>query len=66
MKKIFTILFIAIVALSGCKKYLDVKPKGYTIPEFYDDYERLLNNSALYGVSSSYPVYLTDDAQSGK
>jgi tetratricopeptide (TPR) repeat protein len=66
MKKIFTILFIAIVALSGCKKYLDVKPKGYTIPEFYDDYERLLNNSALYGVSSSYPVYLTDDAQSGE
>ncbi|RQO70449.1 RagB/SusD family nutrient uptake outer membrane protein [Pedobacter sp. KBW06] len=66
MKKIFTILFITIVALSGCKKYLDIKPKGYTIPEFYDDYERLLNNSALYGVSSSYPVYLTDDAQSGE
>jgi tetratricopeptide (TPR) repeat protein len=66
MKKIFTILFITIVALSGCKKYLDIKPKGYTIPEFYDDYERLLNNSSLYGVSSSYPVYLTDDAQSGE
>lgn len=66
MKKIFTILFITIVALSGCKKYLDIKPKGYTIPEFYDDYERLLNNSELYGVSSSYPVYLTDDAQSGE
>lgn len=66
MKKIFTIIFIATVALSGCKDYLDVKPKGYTIPEFYEDYEKLLNSSSLYRVSSAYPVFLTDDAQAGE
>lgn len=65
MKKIFTILFVSIAALSGCKDYLDIKPKGYTIPEFYEDYEKLLNNASLSRASSSYPVYLTDDAQAG-
>lgn len=66
MKKIFTILSLSILLISGCKDYLDVKPKGYTIPEFYEDYEKLLNNSSLYGTTAAYPTYLTDDAQSGE
>ncbi|TKC05050.1 RagB/SusD family nutrient uptake outer membrane protein [Pedobacter frigoris] len=67
MKKIFSLLFIVGVMLStGCKKYLDIKPKGYTIPEFYEDYAKLLNNASLYRVSSAYPNYLTDDVQAGE
>lgn len=66
MKKIFLIFFAsAAILFSGCNKYLDVKPKGYTIPEFFDDYQRLLNNSSLYATPTSYPSFLTDDVQSG-
>ncbi|WP_316815626.1 RagB/SusD family nutrient uptake outer membrane protein [Pedobacter nyackensis] len=65
MKKIFITILIATVALSGCKKYLDIKPKGYSIPEFYDDYYKLLNDPSLYSVSAAYPNFLTDDVQSG-
>ncbi|WP_316790452.1 RagB/SusD family nutrient uptake outer membrane protein [Pedobacter frigoris] len=66
MKKILILTFaLCTILMSGCKKYLDVKPKGYTIPEFYDDYVRLLNNQALFRVSSAYPNYLTDDVRGG-
>ena len=65
MKKIFITILFAAVALSGCKKYLDIRPKGYSIPEFYDDYYKLLNDPALYNVSAAYPNYLTDDVQAG-
>lgn len=65
MKKIFITILFAAVALSSCKKYLDIKPKGYSIPEFYDDYFKLLNDGALYNVSAAYPNFLTDDVQAG-
>ncbi|MBV8252256.1 MAG: RagB/SusD family nutrient uptake outer membrane protein [Chitinophaga sp.] len=68
MKKIVAFLFTAasIISFSSCKKYLDVKPKGYTIPQFYDDYAKLMNNGSLVRVSSAYPNYLTDDVQAGE
>lgn len=65
MKKILITILFAAVALSGCKKYLDIRPKGYTIPEFYDDYVKLLNSQSLTGVSAVYPNFLTDDLQAG-
>ncbi|WEK20572.1 MAG: RagB/SusD family nutrient uptake outer membrane protein [Candidatus Pedobacter colombiensis] len=67
MKKIF-LLLVAITGImtTGCKKFLDVKPKGYTIPSTFDDYQRLLNNQSLYRVSSAYPNFLTDDARAGE
>lgn len=67
MKKIF-LLLVAITGMmtTGCKKFLDVKPKGYTIPSTFDDYQRLLNNQSLYRVSSAYPNFLTDDARAGE
>lgn len=65
MKKIFITLFLAAGMLSGCKDYLDIKPKGYTIPETFEDYKKLLNDHSLYRVSSAYPNYLTDDVQPG-
>ena len=66
MKKIFITILFAAVALSGCKKYLDIRPKGYTIPEFYDDYAKLLNAQALSNVGAAYPNYFTDDVQAGQ
>ncbi|TKC57253.1 RagB/SusD family nutrient uptake outer membrane protein [Pedobacter hiemivivus] len=67
MKKIF-ILFVAFtsIAASGCKKYLDVKPKGYTIPSTFDDYQKLLNNQSLAGLSSPYANFLTDNLRAGE
>ncbi|MGE7773801.1 RagB/SusD family nutrient uptake outer membrane protein [Chitinophaga sp. NPDC101104] len=55
----------AILIAAGCNKYLDIKPKGFTIPEFVDDYQKLLNSLTLYRAVSSYPVFLTDDVQAG-
>jgi tetratricopeptide (TPR) repeat protein len=66
MKKIFITILFAAVALTGCKKYLDIRPKGYTIPEFYDDYAKLLNAVAMSQVTSAYVNFLTDDAQAGQ
>ncbi len=51
--------------LTSCDKYLDVKPKGYTIPEKFTDYEKLLNNLSLTRAVSAYPNWLTDDVQTG-
>lgn len=67
MKKIFIVLIaFTSIAVSGCKKYLDVKPKGYTIPSTYEDYQKLLNNLSLAGISSPYVNFLTDNARAGQ
>lgn len=66
MKKIFITILFAAVALSGCKKYLDIRPKGYTIPEYYDDFAKLLNDLALTRVTAAYVNFLTDDVQAGQ
>ncbi|WP_316842279.1 RagB/SusD family nutrient uptake outer membrane protein [Pedobacter gandavensis] len=65
MKKIFIALLLAAAVFTGCKDYLDIKPKGYTIPEVFEDYKKLLNNRDLNYSASAYPNFLTDDAQTG-
>lgn len=62
MKKILLLLFIA-SSFYGCKKFLDIKPKGFTIPESYDDYEKIMNYAQLAKAGDSYLVNLTDDVQ---
>jgi len=66
MKKIFFI-FITLVSTTffSCENYLDIKPKGYIIPQYYDDYVKLLNSMPLARVISLYPLYLTDDLRAG-
>ncbi|WP_198651913.1 RagB/SusD family nutrient uptake outer membrane protein [Chitinophaga deserti] len=65
-KTIYGILAGATMLLAaGCNKYLDIKPKGFTIPELVEDYQKLLNSQDLYRAVSAYPVFLTDDVQSG-
>jgi starch-binding outer membrane protein, SusD/RagB family len=66
MKKIyFSLLFLVAATMVSCDKYLDIKPKGYTIPYFFDDYVKLIDDQSFYRVSSAYPNYLTDDVNAG-
>lgn len=51
----------AILSLASCDDWLGNKPKGYTIPETYADYEKLMANQYLLNVLDPYLVYFTDD-----
>jgi len=65
MKKIYYLFAFALLILSSCNKYLDVKPKGFTIPEKVNDYRLLLNDQGLLRASAVFPDYLTDNVVSG-
>ncbi|SEW51570.1 RagB/SusD family nutrient uptake outer membrane protein [Chitinophaga arvensicola] len=66
MKKItISLISVAVLLFTSCNKFLDIKPKGYSIPEFYEDYAKLLNDQYLIRVSSAYPAYLTDEVSIG-
>lgn len=56
---------LASLILLGCDSFLDVKPKGFTIPELLNDYKQLLNDQGLIRASPAYPDYLSDNVQSG-
>lgn len=45
-------LFVAVLSVTSCDKFLDIEPKGRTIPETTDDF-RMLINSAY----NSFPEY---------
>lgn len=45
MKKIAYILLIALLPLTSCKRYLDIKPYGQTIPKTADEFSSLLNST---------------------
>lgn len=70
---------IALLSLSACQKFLDVKPKGLDIIQTTDQYNGLLNNTNLFsylnvrnqpgGVSlllgaAEMPVFMGDDVYS--
>lgn len=66
MKKIIniiTVTFLLVVTLTSCDKFLGNKPKGYTIPQYYDDYALLMNNMRFDFLGALYPTYLTDDVE---
>ena len=67
MKKInkYIIMALSFLALQGCDSFLDNKPKGFTIPEYFDDYVKLMNNQSIYRTLDVYPAFLTDDARFG-
>lgn len=51
----------AIISLASCDDWLGNKPKGYTIPETYADYQKLMANQSLFNGLDPYLVYFTDD-----
>lgn len=61
--KIRTLLLVGLsaLALQSCDSFLGNKPKGYTIPEFYEDYAKLLNNQSLQYSSHPALCFMTDD-----
>ena len=66
MKKILLLIYLFIAwGMQGCDDYLDIKPKGYTIPEYYDDYVLLMNGMPLYTTSDPLVNYLTDNTLLG-
>ena len=63
MKKYFQlfILFLFVTVFIGCKKFLDVVPKGVVIPEKVEEFNLMLNSAPL---TSSFPqqlLYASDD-----
>ena len=57
-----TLMLLSMVALlPSCNKFLDIKPKGFVIPEYTQDYEKLLNYAQLMKYSDNTVIYMTDD-----
>ncbi len=62
MKKfIIPIILFSFLLLNSCDKYLDIKPKGYVIPQTVEDYERILNDIKLTKILSDGIEKLSDD-----
>ncbi|MFV0605977.1 MAG: RagB/SusD family nutrient uptake outer membrane protein [Niabella sp.] len=68
MKIYITILSIAVLSLTGCKKFLEIQPKDLKIAKTVDDYQELLNGEGWgksMGSGSDAELYwlemLTDD-----
>ena len=51
----------AVLAMTSCDDWLGNKPKGYTIPETYQDYQKLMSSQYLLNTLDPYLVYFTDD-----
>lgn len=60
MKK-YSFLLLAVFALSGCQKFLDVKPKGKFIPTYIKDYEELSANPSYSTNSNAVLERLSDN-----
>lgn len=61
-KRIINILYIMLVTvLVSCNDYLDNVPKGITIPQYIEDYQKLLNSQTLLSSSSGTLDFLTDN-----
>lgn len=63
MKKTFfiTTVLAGIICFTSCKKYLDLKPKGYVIPQTTEDFDRILNNPTMAKNIANHLDMLTDD-----
>ena len=66
MKKLFLYISIAIALMAtSCDSYLDEKPKGYTIPVYFEDFALMLNSYEFVFLGQIYPTYMTDDVDLG-
>lgn len=57
----YLLIGLGVLSLHSCDDFLGNKPKGYTIPEKFEDYSKLLNSSYLMSSSNTVLSYLTDD-----
>lgn len=61
MKKLH-LYIISIVALTGCDKFLDIKPKDKFIPVTMSDYENMLNAGSTVNYGDQFWDLMSDDA----
>lgn len=62
MKKIFIYSFCVLMfAGSGCKKFMDVTPKGLFLPKTVADYELFMNDVLIADAAYGYEEFMTDD-----
>ncbi|MBO9153485.1 RagB/SusD family nutrient uptake outer membrane protein [Chitinophaga sp. GCM10012297] len=53
---------IVIITLSGCDKFLDIKPKDKFIPVTVSDFENMLNSGTMVNFGDQYWDLMSDDA----
>ena len=59
MNTIKLMTFLLLVGISvSCDRFLDIKPKGIQIPEYYDDYLRLLNHKDMMYADAGFVSYI--------
>lgn len=61
MKKLF-LYIICILALTGCEKFLNIKPKDKFIPTTVTDFENMLNSGTMVNFGDQYWDLMSDDA----
>lgn len=68
MRNLYTLFVLAVTVMfcTACDDYLDIKPKGVTLPKLFEDYNRLMNHSDLMSIDNTYTVYITDDILLGE
>lgn len=52
---------LCILSFTSCNDFLDIHPKGITIPKQTEDYAKLLVNSSMVKTTSDEAVLMTDD-----
>jgi hypothetical protein len=63
MKKLQLLyIIVSILILSGCTKFLDIKPKDKFIPVTVTDFENMLNSGYIVNFGDQYWDLLSDDA----
>ncbi|GEP97613.1 RagB/SusD family nutrient uptake outer membrane protein [Chitinophaga cymbidii] len=62
MKKLHLYIIISILTLSGCTKFLDIKPKDKFIPATVSDYENMLNSGTTVNFGDYFWDLMSDDA----
>ena len=62
MKKLPLYIITSLLVLSGCTKFLDIKPKNKFIPLTVADYENMLNSGTIVNYGDYFWDLLSDDA----
>jgi hypothetical protein len=57
----YIIILLAVQIFVSCNDYLNNQPKGYTIPTYAEDYEKLLNSQGLMSISDGSLELFTDN-----
>jgi hypothetical protein len=52
----------AMLAMTSCDKFLDIKPKDKIIPQTVEDFENMLNNGTMVNAGDYFQDLMTDDA----